>query len=326
MTKNTITLRVAGKERTVAVPMSWDALPLRDFLAYYQLLFGQEGTSPLSTAAFSSLKTISITQHVLGVNMDFLLAWEALRKKEHGDADGELFFLEELKAVIRHTLGGGESPKTGEGLFSIETDDKGNTSYSVNLNRTINPWPSLQKNGKGRVKARVYYGPSDGLANLTIYELGMAFQVYENYLATNDAALAHHLLAILYRPSRPITQKERDSAWGGDRRMPLRGYEAKVAERQQLMAELPAMVQRALLFWFAGCRQSIVNAYPKVFKSGKKNESGHYGWGGVLLSVAEGGAMGALGEVSDQHHSNVLTYLSMKADEASEAEKTRKKK
>lgn len=307
---NEIEIQIGARRRKVVVPESWNDLDTKSLCLYYEMLFSTPGDEYTATA-FTTVKLLSMMQHLLKVDADFLVLWEADRIRKNPEA-GELGFLDELRQTLHYSIAG---------LFDIQEKD-GATTYAAKLNLTRNPWPVLSGQGRTKKQAkRMYYAPADALDNLTIYEMGMAFNLFENYLISGDEGYALSLLALLYRPTRPETVKERESAWGGDRRQPIRGYEGKIDERVALVKTLPNTVKRVLLFWFAGCRQQIVDAYPKVFHKNSNGGKNEYGWGGVLLSVAESGPMGALGEVSDQHYSNVLTYISMKADEAEETRK-----
>jgi hypothetical protein len=311
---NEITLKIGKQSRKVKVPSSWNDLDNRTLLLFHETLFYAPGDE-FTVSAFTSVKLIGMTQMLLGIDAAFLVQWEAARVAEtpfDSPVDGQTAFLDELRQTMHYAL---------DGLFEIEVTEEGATTYATKLNRTENPYTVLAGPPKTkRQKKLLLYGPASHLDNITIYEMGMAFSYFEAYLKTNKEDYAHNLIALLYRPTRPETKHERESGWGGDRRQKLRGYESKIEERAKLVKTMPALVQRVLVFWFASCRQSIVDAYPKVFKKdGDGGRSGaDYGWGGVLLSVAESGPMGALGEVSDQHYSNVLTYLSMKHDEAEE--------
>lgn len=310
---NEITIKTGKQSRNIKVPESWNDLDTRTLLLFYETLFTSPGDE-FTASAFTSVKLLGMLQHLLKVDGTFMAIWEAERIKMDPE-NGELFFLEEVRETMHYALAG---------LFEIEQKEEGGTTYAAKMNRTANPWPVLTAPiAKKRDHHRHYFGPADRLDNITIYEMGMAFSYFEAYLKTSKEEHAHTLIALLYRPSRPESTKERESAWGGDRRQPLRGYEAKIEERVKLVKTLPPLVQRVIVFWFASCRQAIVDAYPKVFKKDGDGGRGgaNYGWGGVLLTVAESGPMGSLGEVSDQHYSNVLTYLSMKADEAKEAER-----
>jgi hypothetical protein len=165
------------------------------------------------------------------------------------------------------------------------------------------------------------------LSNVTIYELGVLFTTFEQYLMNPEKTeLIDRLIATMYRPMKEVTAFNMDSNFEGDRRQPLRRHESRIDDRQKLVAQLPMLVKRTILFWFASCRLEITRAYPKVFRksSGAANNA-NYGWGGVLLKVAEMGPMGTLNEVADQPFGNVLTYLSMKDDEVKEAERLHKR-
>jgi hypothetical protein len=321
-TPTTITFLVGNAKRTVTAPDSWDALGERPALLIYNTLFSGFG-SEYSHQAFTAVKLISMAQYILQVGSDFLAKWEAdaiMQDAEHGQA----IFLDELKQVVEAAL---------SGLFDIQEDENGATSYAVKFNRTKNLYPALThtkeakkgKPGNAKSKTTWYYGPADGLANITIYEMAFAFGRYEAYVSTQDEQMANELIAILYRPSRSETQAERESAWKGDRRQPLRGYEGKIAERAKMAATLPMLTRRWIVFWFAGCREAIVKAYPRVFKKGGDG-SGGGGWDKLLLSLAETGTFGALGETSDQHFSNALKYMEMKDEEAERAERAAKKR
>jgi hypothetical protein len=132
---------------------------------------------------------------------------------------------------------------------------------------------------------------------------------------TQDEKYVHELLAVLYRPSRPRRAEDAVNDWGGDRRVKLRGYESKAEERRETMAKLNVIVKRVLLFWFASCRQQIINRYPEVFarrSAVNTSDSAKYGWAGVLLGLA--GGVADLDKVSDTHYSNALTWLAMQPD------------
>lgn len=312
---NNISIRVGNLVRDVTAPASWSDFDLRTLSLFYNTLFTKPG-SEYTASAFTMVKLITMAQHILQVDSAIMARWEEdclADDPEHG----QLIFLQELRIVLHTAL---------SGLFDIEEDaDTGATTYAARLNLTKNPYPSLSHTPKTKLKAvkpktTWYYAPADGLANISLYEMAYTFTLFENYLKTDDETYAHNLIAALYRPSRPETQADRDSGWFGDRRQPLRKHESKVDERAELVKTMPALVRRLILFWFASCRQQIVERYPKVFQREAHADGGvGYGWGGVLLALA-GGPVG-LEAIADQHHGNGLTWLSMKEDERREQER-----
>lgn len=307
---NKLTIIVNGKKGEIVAPESWNDLTYRDLLLYYGTVFQAPGDLFTATA-FTNLKLISMAMHALRRDSAFMAEWEADCIREDAK-DGQMNFYDELRQVVQATLAG---------LFDLKTDVDGNTTYEIRLNLTNNPIGEMTYLERG--KSKWLYGPSNGLGNLTVYELGMAFSYFESYATTKEEEKLDKLLAVLYRPSRPETKMEREKAWGGDRRQPLRGYEAKMDERAGKMKMLQPMQKQVLAFWFASCRKAIIDRYPKVFKSGG-DKANRYGWGGVLMTLAENGALGNLEQVSDNHFSNALTLISMKADEA-EAQEQRMK-
>lgn len=318
-----IEIRIGNRTRQVVAPESWNDLDARRLFLYYSTLFSGFGDE-FTAGAFTAVKLISLTQDVLKAPADFLTRWEADCLREDPEF-GQTVFLEELKQVIGAALAG---------LFDIETDtETGSTSYAVRFTLTRNPWPSLShtpngaKGSRKKPKTTVYYAPKDGLENITLYEMAYTFSLYENYVNSRDEQYADRLIAALYRPSRPQTRDDRESDWHGDRRQPLRRYEGKVEERAALVGTLPVLTRRLIVFWFAGCREAIVKRYPKVFRRAEGGDPGPgYGWGGLLLQLAESGTFGALDQTSDQHYSNALTYLSMKEDDRMRIEKEIAKK
>lgn len=320
MGANNVSINIGNLKRDVVAPESWNDLDLRTLMLFYNTLFtANEG--PHSKTSFTVVKLISMTQHLLGMDTGMLAQWEAdclAQDAEHGAT----IFLEELRSVVHTCIGG---------LFDIEYDEEtGRTAYAPKLNLTRNPWGHFTHTPETRLKGvqpktMWLYAPENELANITIYELAYTFTMFENYLQTKDEALADRLIAVLYRPSRPETREERESAWFGDRRMPLRKYEKTLDSRAEQVATMPALTRRVILFWFASCRQNIINKYPKVFSRTGDNDGGpNYGWGGVLLAMAGGPA--GLEAIADQHHGNGLTWLSMKEDERREMEKAMQKR
>lgn len=291
--QDVLTIKIGDKFRDIKIPRSWDDLDDRTALMFYNTLFTGLGDE-FTHAAFTAVKIISLTQHILGFTPDMMAKWEADSIRVHKE-NGEDAFLDELKQVVTAAMGG---------LFDVVMDEEtGATGYAVKFNRTKNIWPVLTYTPSAstpaaakRQKTTWYYAPKDGLANITIYELAYTFAMYEGYVQSREEQYAHRLIAALYRPSRPETRDERESAWHGDRRQPLRRYEDKVPTRMKLVATLPALTRRFLVFWFAGCREVIVKQYPRVFRKDDGASDGRGGqWGKLLLSVAETGTFGALG-------------------------------
>jgi hypothetical protein len=321
---NEITISVNGKERTVIAPASWNDLDDRTFLIFYEALFHGLGDE-MTAAPFTMAKLIGMTSALLNMPLPEMKAWELTAVVQHGEEYGKMVFAAELREVVHACIGG---------LFDIVEDD-GQTTYACKLNATRNRFERIEWDydalnrvrDKTNPKKHHLYAPTDGFGNMTIYELGFAFSLFDAYLTTKDESYIIRLIATIYRPPKSPTKENLESGYHGDIRQPLRGYESKIDFREKVCRLIPDIPKRAIIFWFASCRQVIVAQYPKVFKSRSSDSGGdNYGWGGILLKVAEMGAMGNLDNVSDQHYSNVLTFLSMKEDEAAEMERRLNKK
>lgn len=73
------------------------------------------------------------------------------------------------------------------------------------------------------------------------------------------------------------------------------------------MATLPTLTA---FFGVLVCRmqEAIAGQYKKVFKRSEGAKSGaNYGWGGLLLRLAEAGPFGALDQTADQHFEATLS-------------------
>lgn len=300
MTK--IDINIGGKKFSGTMPASWDDLSERELLSFYMILFESSKVPTPAQSTFTTVKMLSMSMRLLGLDMAQLEVWESTCIEQDA-VDGQSIFFDELRQVMHSALAG---------LFDIQTSDEGVTTYATRFNLTRCPYPKITGMVSTK-KAQWLYAPLDGLSNLTLYELAMTFTLYENYVRTGDESHANQLLGVLYRPKKPRTHQNEASGYGGDERQPLRGYEAKIGERAALMATIPTISRRLIIFWFASCRETIMNRYPKVFHA-SGGDPNAYGWGGVMLAVAGGPA--GLDQISDQNFGNAMTWLSMKEDEA----------
>lgn len=298
-----ITIQIGRRKARTLAPASWNDLSQRDLLLFYNTLFEQQGPEHRQTV-WTMSKLLSMAQHLLKLDANNMAAWEiSCRAEAEDDPEaGSDIFADEVRQVVHAALGG---------LFEITETDAGAT-YAVKYNLTRNPYPRLSLTK--RKKTRWLLGPADGLENITIYELAATFTAFENYLQTNDEREIDTLLATMYRPLKPMTRENTQRAYEGDRRLPYRRYESTVAERETLVRTLPPLVRRVIVFWFAGCRRAIVDAYPDVFSTKGGRSKNDFGWGATLLAVAGGPA--SLETVADQNFNNALTWLAMKQQEA----------
>lgn len=307
-------MEVTINNQTITVPQSWNELSLEQQLFCYGVIMSESGDM-LEPQELLPAKKLAILQYLLQLDEAFIKAWrEDVVEGDIEKEDADAVFYGEVDELMACT----------EFLFEpsdpIEAEEEDQPlRYQLKLDLTENPFPFFhfeKKNGK----KKYYHGPADELTNISIYEMGMAFTVFETFMETFEEDLAHELIAILWRPSKPQTKENKQKAYEGDRRQPLLHYEATIARRKERMATLPTNVKQLILFWFASCRQQIIAQYPEVFTSGdaKRRKGRDFGWGGLLMSLA--GGLQNLDAISQQPHDNALTYLAYLEDQRQQVE------
>jgi len=294
------------------IPQSWNELTLKQQLTIYHILLSNmHGLLP-DVAENIATKRIAIAQFLLGLTNT--RKWRLDLQSEYGAEDGDTLFIGELDAVARACT---------DWLFErIEEKEGYPEQYRIEFGLTKTPWPQIEYKNRKSGKKKIWCGPADALANVTIYELGMAFYQFEEYLRTKQIEHLNRLLAILWRPSKPSTPENRRSGYEGDHRLPLLKHEAMIPKRMKKIAGLPKEVKQLLLFWFASCRMKIIEAYPNIFKAppaAGERVGNDYSWGGVLLSLA--GGLVHLDAVAQHTYSNAFTYLSYLEDQRIEQER-----
>lgn len=297
---------VTINDRTIPTPDSWNDLSPTEAVTLYQLIAGQEYTFFLEEETISDFLRIEAAKYLLRIDDEFLAAWEADAKAEDKE-DGDVIFADELKQVAQAVTGF---------LFIEEGSDQ------ISLGLTKIPYKRLvYRSQVSKNKKRYIYGPADGLENISLYELGITFSLFERYVTSRDENFLNRLLSVLFRPHKPKTAHNTRSNYEGDVRLPHYKHESTVTRRMPVIRRLPPLVKSILLFWFASCRHHIINSYPNLFNA--QDEAGErqgndYGWGGVLLSLS--GGLIHLREISEQPWQTGFTYLSYLEDQRKLAE------
>lgn len=284
-------MEITINQDSYTAPQSWNELSLRDLLSSYHIIM-QETGSLFSATELIPAKRISLLQRLVGIDDEVFTQWRQDCIEEHGEQDGHFVFLDEVSQCLA----------VADALF-----DEEDGAYQIRLGLTRCPWPRL------RLGKQTLYAPADGLANITIYEMSMIFSVFERYLESRADDDLHELLAIIYRPGKPKTKKNKLSNYQGDRRLPLLHFEATIPDRAEHMARLDSLVKQVMLFWVASCRQAIIEQFPVLFSSPTAERPDPFGWGGVLMVLA--GGLENLDSVSQQSYSNALVYLSYLEDQ-----------
>jgi len=288
--------------REITVPESWDDLSLRNLYAAYAILMS-DAPAFLDAQEVPWYKRLSLAQHFLDLSEDEINAWrrDCINAAEDAEA-GHAVFISELDELLSN--------------FNRfwEADPEQPDAWRILLTRTKVPYYVLSSKEQGAE----YYGPDDALDNITLYELGQTFTLFEQYLETRDETLVHQLIATLYRPSKPYTQSNVNSDYEGDRRLPLQRHERTVAHRAAQMATLPPLAKQIILFWFASCRQHIISQYQNLFRSPEDDDTpgervgNDYAWGGLIMSMAND--ITQIDGVAAQPYRNAFVYLSFLED------------
>ena len=287
---------VTINDREIALPQSWNELSLAQQLSCYAIIMSGTGWL-LEAQELLPAKRILLVQHLLGLEEAFMQEWrtDCLATYEE---DGELVFFAELDELL----------EASDFLFDIiEPEEEGAPKqYQIKLGLTQCPWPQLVREKKGG-KKKFYLAPADGLENISFYELCTSFTHFENFLETKEESHIDELLATLYRPHKPKTRENKRMGYQGDRRLPLLHHEAMVNKRKKHMASLPQSTKQLLTFWFASCRQQIIESYDSLFSAPSGKEAHTFGWGGVLMALA--GSLQEVDAIAVQSADNALTYL-----------------
>lgn len=289
------------------VAQEWNDLTLDQLLALYALI-SDAFFRGASVAISAENRTIMLIR-LLSISKSDIEAWEQARIVEFGQEDGSLVFLSELDELLHVVT---------DPLFLFSP----NTEFTIEPRLTLTRCPYPELSGSDRP---TLYAPADGFQNMTIYELGTVFTLYDTFIKDQTSQNILELLATIFRPGKPATDANIISGFEGDIRLPLRRHESTIPQRIEIIAELPHLVRGLLMFWVAGCRAAIIEQFPNLFKPATQPEESvatsagnDYGWAGLLMSLADG--LVHLDAIADQPWQNAFIYLSKIEDERKLAE------
>lgn len=164
----------------------------------------------------------------------------------------------------------------------------------ITLTKNILPTISLGAFSK-------YYGPADGLANVSIGEFSFAITFYNRYSKTKNVADLDKLVAILYRP------KNKNFEDTGDMRKPFKKHFIEAYEIE--IRQLQLKYKQAVYLYFIGCMESFSRRYPFVFSKAEGSSSGQgTPFINIIIELA-GGKFGTFDQTFEQNADIVLTEL-----------------
>lgn len=312
-----ISVHIDNKEKTYTAPSGWNDLTTPQLMHTYQIINAKvpkDGGIPLHEVG---AKKFALLAPLFGLNLMEMLHLRRQLIDELGEEAGSDTHLTIIRKLVNYTDVFFTKKKDGS-LSGAE-----GTIVTTSPTLTRNPWPQL-KNSKSGKK---YFGPRDNFENLTIYELGNIFTLFENY--GNEGAdkdqIANTMIATLWRPPKPDSKENIEKAYEGDLRLPLSGYEATIPARIKDVATLPSAVKKVIIFFVQSCLHEIASTWGSLFEKMDDEEEGtprkksNAGSMATLLIKLSNGLI-HLDKIQSQPYENVFVYLDMLEKERVEAE------
>ena len=314
-----IEIRVSERTYKTNIKTSWNELNFDELNHVISLL---QSPKPHFLEAKTHLALLklnlftALTQSKTFPTSDILLEWQSVIA---GNEEQRLAFLVQLKTVLDESL-----------AFLFTTIRRfGKDVEVISPDLTRNPMPKLLIPVKAKSQTlKTLYPPSVGknmkqlnvigsdiFANMTIYELGTSFGLYEQWVETNSDDTLNALIATIYREKKPTTKENAAKNYGGDVRLPYRGYEATVNQRKDMIARnTPLYIKNMIAFWFGCCRHHFAATYPSVF-SGSDGDTNEYGYAGIILELSRS-TNSSKNDIADQNAHSTMVELMYEMDRA----------
>lgn len=321
------------------VPQTWDELKLPQYLKACEVFLTNWG----QLGIFQENEVAVIRQSLLYIITDTDKPWwDKLKKEFIAEYGGDETFLAYLRDLLMLT----------DFMFK-KREKEGVVTYEAYVTRTVCPYPTIYFDAAGMIRSMtieagkqtnkqikreyektvqdirtlfgktkdiLWYAPTDGLDNITFYEMCALFQTYERYVekGMKDVDLCE-LIAILYRPSKAWSEQNVANGYEGDRRIPYRNSESTVDARKQKNRLIHPSVKKGILFWFIGCRTAIFNnpRFKPLFEGKGSDDPLKLGMFKVLFALQDSSAYNSQ-KAQDENALFALMYLSNKMSEANE--------
>lgn len=113
------------------------------------------------------------------------------------------------------------------------------------------------------IDGRVFYGPADRLANLSIAELAFSYQFYFSWMVDRSDVDLDRLIVCLYRPySQKIIGDVREEF-----------SEHTLTERSRILPKIPLSQKIAIGFAYKSSTELIFSRYPELFPKPKSSKA-----------------------------------------------------
>jgi hypothetical protein len=126
------------------------------------------------------------------------------------------------------------------------------------------------------------YAPEKEFNNLRMVEFHYTEVAYKFLRETDDIDYLNELVAILYRQGK--TNYDFNRNVDGDVREAFN--DAVIEQNKKIVSKWPLAVKQAILLWYDGCRQLLIEDYPLVYSGKKSTENYYAGLYNMIRSVA----------------------------------------
>lgn len=198
--------------------------------------------------------------------------------------------------------------------FFEEIEQEGQKVRAFKLNFTRQFFPVICGN---------LYGPEAALSDATFCEYRLAHGYYAAYQNSKSEEDLNRLIAVLYRPGRPLWWLRRFlPGFDGQKRVRIRSNSNPLLleHRAKKIAGLPFAVRYGILLWFAGCEYFLIHGTVMVEgrpidlsiiydTDGESSDSPDIGLIGILYTLAESKVFGSIEETDNQGLYDVMIRL-----------------
>lgn len=152
---------------------------------------------------------------------------------------------------------------------------------------------------------KIYFSPADRIQNLDAEEFSVADDLHIRYRETQNIDYLKYLFHVLYSETEKRQSFDKNNL------------------EKQLNPKVPVEVLLITEMTYFGCKNYIVNKFPKVFpKSIKKTKGARIGFGKVIQSMTKGD----LSKLSIIERTNIYKFLQQFQDDIEEFNKQKSKK
>jgi hypothetical protein len=183
---------------------------------------------------------------------------------------------------------------------------------------TENLLPSYRKN----IFSKKLFGAANEFNNLKMIEFHYTEVAYQFFINSNEEDYLNDLVAVLYRTKKENYNSNRDS--DGDIRIEFK--DAEIAYHKKIVSKWSMAVKHAILMWYVGCRQMLVEDYPLVYGGSNTADTSNYyaGLYTMMRSVA-GEKIGTIEKVEQLNVHTAHLELTCIIEDAKKLEEAYKK-